>query len=594
MTNQPPLSGMGAIPTEGGVTFRVWAPHASSVSVMGSFNEWHNDQDLLSSEDNGYWYGFVAGAAVRDEYKFHLVNGEMQLDKIDPYADQVTNSIGNGIVYDHAAFDWQGDDFRCQPHNELVIYELHVGSFTSPDGGLGTFDSLVDKLDHLAELGINAVELMPVMEFAGDRSWGYNPAHLFAVESAYGGPDGLKRLVLEAHRRGIAVLVDVVYNHFGPSDLDLWQFDGWSENDKGGIYFYNDWRSSTPWGDARPDYGRAEVRNFIRDNAFMWLRDYHADGLRYDMTAYIRAKDAGMDDIPEGFELMRWVNADIRAEFPGRILIAEDLQNNPDIVGEGEGQALFHAQWDAAFVHPMRHMLATFNDEDRSLAEVRGALEHRYDDHAFSRVVYTESHDEVANGKARTVAEVNPHDQQGWYATKRATLGAMIALTSPGIPMLFQGQEFLQGGYFSDELPLDWNLNETYQGIVELHRDLVRLRRNWDDDTRGLRGQGLNIFHSNDDYKIMAWHRWDEHGVGDDVLVVINASDEARGNYRIGLPAGGLWELKFNSDAQLYSPTFGGTEAYDIGAEEQDQDGFEYSGALNIAPYSMLVYAWKG
>ena len=138
-----------------------------------------------------------------------------------------------------------------------MIYELHVGSFTAPDGGLGTFASLTDKLDHLVELGVNAVELMPVMEFAGDRSWGYNPAHLFAVESSYGGPDALKRFVRTCHQRGIAVIIDVVYNHFGPSDLDLWQFDGWSENDKGGIYFYNDWRSSTPWGDARPDYGRS-------------------------------------------------------------------------------------------------------------------------------------------------------------------------------------------------------------------------------------------------------------------------------------------------------------------------------------------------
>ncbi|GAA1395219.1 alpha-amylase family glycosyl hydrolase [Luteococcus peritonei] len=594
MSNQEHVAGMGAIATQEGVAFRVWAPHASSVSVMGSFNEWHNDADLLTAEDSGYWYGFVAGAKVGDEYKFHLVNGEMQLDKIDPYAHQVTNSIGNGIVYDHSAFDWQGDDFHCLPHNELVIYELHVGSFTSPDGGLGTFSSLTEKLDHLVDLGINAIELMPVMEFAGDRSWGYNPAHVFAVESAYGGPDGLKTFIREAHKRGLAVIVDVVYNHFGPSDLDLWQFDGWSENDKGGIYFYNDWRSSTPWGDARPDYGRGEVRQFIRDNAFMWLRDYHADGLRYDMTAYIRSKDVGANDIPEGMALMAWINSELRKEFPSEILIAEDMLNDPNMVGEGEGQANFHAQWDAAFVHPVRRLLAAYNDSERSLPELRGAIEHNYDGHAFSRVVYTESHDEVANGKARTVAEVNPYDQQGWYATKRATLGTMIALTTPGIPMIFQGQEFLQGGYFSDEMPLDWNLNETYQGIVALHRDVMRLRRNFDDDTRGLRGQGLNVFHGNDDFKVMAWHRWDAHGTGDDVVVVVNASGETRGNYRIGLPAGGLWELKFNSDAPLYSPDFGSAEAYDIGAEEQGQDGFDHSGTLNIAPYSMLVYSWKG
>jgi 1,4-alpha-glucan branching enzyme len=131
--------------------------------------------------------------------------------------------------------------------NELVIYEMHVGTFHVKDEGRGgTFDTAIEKLPYLRELGINAVELMPVAEFSGDFSWGYNPAHPFAVESIYGGPDGLKRFIKAAHQHGIAVIVDVVYNHLGPSDLSLWQFDGWHENGKGGIYFYNDHRSHTP------------------------------------------------------------------------------------------------------------------------------------------------------------------------------------------------------------------------------------------------------------------------------------------------------------------------------------------------------------
>ena len=162
---------------------------------------------------------------------------------------------------------------------------------------------------------------MPAMEFAGDVSWGYNPAHIFAVESAYGGPEGFKAFIEAAHRSGIAVILDVVYNHFGPSDLDLWQFDGWSENDKGGIYFYNDWRSDTPWGDTRPDYGRSEVRQFIRDNALYWLEEYHLDGLRFDMTLYIRSVrgdegDEG-DALEEGWSLLQWINGEIAEHFPG-------------------------------------------------------------------------------------------------------------------------------------------------------------------------------------------------------------------------------------------------------------------------------------
>ena len=206
------------------------------------------------------------------------------LSRIDPYARKVTNSTGNGIIYDPQAFDWGDDTFTIASWNELIIYEMHIGTFhVKEKGHPGTLDSAIEKLPYLRELGINAVEVMPIMEFSGDFSWGYNPSHPFAVESIYGGPDAFKRFVKAAHEHGIAVIVDVVYNHFGPSDLDLWQFDGWSENEKGGIYFYNDRRSSTPWGETRPDYGRGEVRQYLRDNALMWFEEYHADGLRWDI-----------------------------------------------------------------------------------------------------------------------------------------------------------------------------------------------------------------------------------------------------------------------------------------------------------------------
>ena len=138
-----------------------------------------------------------------------------------------------------------------------------------------------------------------------------------------------KKFVKRAHRYGIAVILDVVYNHFGPGDLDLWQFDGWSENDHGGIYFYNDDRAHTPWGDTRPDYGRNEVRQYIFDNVFMWLEEYHVDGLRFDGTAYIHSfPGPGGQDLPDGWNLLQWINGKVAEKFPGRITIAEDLQNN--------------------------------------------------------------------------------------------------------------------------------------------------------------------------------------------------------------------------------------------------------------------------
>ena len=259
----------------------------------------------------------------------------------------------------------------------------------------------MEKFDHLEQLGVNAIQVMPLMEFAGDRSWGYNPAHIFAVESTYGGPDAFKTFVRAAHKRGMAVILDVVYNHLGPSDLDLWRFDGWSENDKGGIYFYNDDRSQTPWGDTRPDYGREEVRRFLHDNAMSWLHDYHLDGLRFDMTPYIRSVHGTGYDLPEGWELMRWINLSLREQFPDRITIAEDMQSDPRISSTCDEGAAFHAQWDGAFVHPVRHVVIAADDKDRSIAALSEALQVRYNDDAFQRVVYTESHDEVANGRAR-------------------------------------------------------------------------------------------------------------------------------------------------------------------------------------------------
>ena len=286
--------GMGAIPYTAGVTFRVWAPFASAVCVAGSFNGWSTESAPLTQEGNGYWSADVAGAQVGDEYKFVITNADTAalLWKNDPYARSMTNSVGHSIVA-NPDYVWESAGYSTPPWNELVIYELHVGSFmfdpASPNRR-GNFDTVIGEL-YLQDLGINAIQVMAADEFPGDISWGYNPAFIFAIEQSYGGPNGFRRLVDAAHARGIAVIFDVVYNHLGPSDLDLWKFDGWSptgRDDEGGIYFYNDWRKKTPWGDTRPDYGRGEVRQYIRDNALRWLEQRYCDGLRWDATGWIR------------------------------------------------------------------------------------------------------------------------------------------------------------------------------------------------------------------------------------------------------------------------------------------------------------------
>lgn len=576
---------------EEGVVFAVWAPHASAVSVEGDFNGWDQTANPLQREGDT-WSAWVRSAKVGSEYRFVLATSKGELKKNDPHALAMTHSAGNSIVVDHASFDWEDDSSFLPPaRNELVIYEMHLGTYFRGENKKepGTFDDAIERLDHLVDLGINAIELMPIVEFAGGVSWGYNPAAPFAVESDYGGVDGFKRFVKACHARGIAVILDVVYNHFGPGDLDLWQFDGWEENGKGGIYFYNDWRSSTPWGESRPDYGRAEVRQYLRDNALMWFEDYHVDGLRFDMTFYIRATDDGRE-IAEGWSLTQWINDEIRQRYPEAIVIAEDLHSNEWLTkSTGEGGAGFSSQWDEQFVHPVRDMLIRQADEDRSIDATIDALTFRYNEDVFQRVIYTESHDEVANGKSRVPTEVDAYDQEGYWAGKRSCLGACLVMTAPGIPMIFQGQEVLTTGHFKDSSEFRWENAEIHTGIFQLYRDLIALRSNRDGKGRALTTPEVEILHANQVEKILVFSRGnDEEGR---FLVVVNLTNRAWDHYRFPVPHEGRWTLLFKADAGVYSELFGSTESSSIDAEAIPMDGREFSAATGVGSYDCLIFA---
>ena len=577
--------------------FRVWAPHAEAVAVSGSFNDWAADGIALARDPadrvagwTGTWSRDVPGVEGGAEYRYLLRTPGGILSRIDPYARQVTSSVGNAVVYDPDAFEWGDVTLEMPSWNDIVIYEMHIGTFGARTGQPGDFDRAIRRMDYLQALGIGAIQVMPPFEYAGDVSWGYNPAHIFAIESTYGGPDAFKRFVRAAHEHGIAVIVDVVYNHLGPSDLDLWRFDGWAEGDWGGIYFYNDERAVTPWGNTRPDYGRGEVRAFLRDSALTWLEEFRADGLRFDSTLYIRTVDERAETaLADGWSFMAWINDEIRARQPWKLTIAEDLGDRaPLTVPTADGGAGFGARWDQSFLRAVRAALTAGEDNERDIASVARALVEG-GDQPFGRVIYTESHDDVANGQVRLAEAVAPGDAANWFARKRATLGSAITLTAPGIPMLFQGQELLEDRWFDDTVPIDWSKSHRFAGILQLHRDLIALRRDLDGWSTGLKGANTAIIRADDELKVLAWHRWLDGGPGDDVVVVANLSTQPVTDLALGLPQAGRWRVRLNSDSTVYDAHFGGTIADDVEADGEPLDDEAQSGLLSVAPYGVVI-----
>ena len=565
--------GLGATVRADGVAFRVWAPFADSAAVAGEFNGWRA-APMARDAAGGTWSLDVPDARPGQRYKY-VFNGYIW--KRDPRARQVNHSNGDSVVYDPAAFDWSGDRAPDVPRNDLVIYEMHVGTF---GGGPppATLDDATAHLDYLRDLGISAIQLMPVNEFPGGRSWGYNVSDPYAIETDYGGPDALKRFVRAAHARGLAVFADVVHNHYGPTDLDLWRYDGWSEGDFGGIYFYCDSRAYTPWGATRPDYGRPEVRAFIRDQIFMFADEYRVDGFRWDSVYNVINSDQGHNE--QGVELLRDVNAELGASRPGLLRIAEDHAFDADM--------RFDAQWDIGHRWALFQQLATASDPERNLRTVAGTY---FDWPGFQRVIFTEAHDYVGwlnDNRSRVPTMIHPAEPDSIWARKRALLGASVLLTTPGIPMLFQGQEMGETLSFHDDVPLRWDLTNACAGTVRAYADLIRLRRNLDGTTPGLKGIGVTVHHLDHDNKVFACIRWDQGGQTDDVVVVANFSDVDfdRNDYEIEFPSAGTWYRHFNGDSKLYSADFG-----NVGADRVEAAGEPPKAVVAMGRYSLQIFS---
>lgn len=565
--------------------FRLWAPFAKAVSISGTFTP--DGPILLESEEGGYWSTTIEKVEPGHVYRYGIEMADgTWIAKNDPRARAITSSDrGLSVIVDDS-FDWQGDDFTPPPAEHQIIYELHVGTFHRPDASTpGTFESAIEKLDYLRDLGVTMIELMPVTSMAYSNGWGYAPNYIFSVESMLGGRYGLMSFVREAHKRGIGVILDVVYNHFS-GESDLWQYDGWSENGRGGIYFYNDERGDTPWG-GRPDYGRPEVRQFILDNITMWLTDYRLDGLRIDSTIYMRNTE-GRDndpehDIPDAWYLMQDIVELAHKINPRAILIAEDCANSPAItryrVDSGCG---FDAQWELGFPHAIRDTLGA-HGVPKTLAGIRYQLEKSYNGHAFEKVIFSDSHDTAANGSVRLNETIAPRDPTSLIARQTLLLANAIMLTAPGIPMLLQGSEFLQDGAFNDWQALDWHHIEKHSGVVTAHQHLIDLRLNRHGNTAGLAGAHTAIFHQDDNNGVIGYHRWHEGGVSDDTIIIANTSDRSFEHYQLPLPLSGKWQIRFNSTCSGYSKDFANLDVEMIEADEQSR------ATISLPAYAVLI-----
>ncbi len=562
---QSSRSGWGSIPYSGasgtGVTFRVWAPDATSVNVAGLFNSWSSSADdlVLESAATGVWSLDVPTARIDDTYKF-VMNGSLW--RSDPRARVLDELYQNAVVVSTNEPDWGGDTGIISNPNDLVIYEAHVGTFVGPSG---TFSSFSNRLDYLQDLGVSAIELMPINEYPSARSWGYNPAYPFALEADYGSPESLRSLVQGARQRGLSTILDVVHNHWD-GDSALWEIDGTTP----GPYFYDmDPYAFSPWG-PRPDYSRDEVRDYINDTFRMWRDEYHISGFRWDAPKHIiyTTNDVFIDD---GLMMVTNALALMKTEYPSTLNIAEDTK-------EIEG---FNASWDLTFRWEIMGVLTESSDVDRDMPTVARNVAGD-----SGRILFTDSHDTAGdlNDGERLPVAISSSDPEGYYGRKRSELGAALVMTCPGIPMILQGQEMLETNQFSDALPVDWTRTNSQSGTWRLYRDLIRLRRNLDGVSPGLMGDAASAYQVDNDNKLIAYSRWDSAGTGSTVVVVANFANTARSNMMVQFPEEGTWYTLFNSDSTDYAPDYG-----NVGSLEVAASGSPVSGELDIGRYSVLI-----
>lgn len=596
-----------------GVCFSVWAPAAKSVSVVGTFNGWREAAGCMERlGDSGIYELFVPGAIEGDLYKYciHTWTGEV-LYKADPYAFESEVRPGNasrvaGIEdYRWRDQEWmtrrEKKDYRTEPIN---ILEVHPGSFqkrpiteADPDGFLN-YKQLAHALgDYAEEMGYTHVELLGILEYPFDGSWGYQVTGYFAPTSRYGNPKDFMYLVDYLHRKGIGVYLDWVPAHFPKDAHGLACFDGTP------LYEYEDPRKGEhrEWGTKVFDYGKKEVRNFLCASAVFWLKEYHLDGLRVDAVSSMLYLDYGRGPgewIPniyggnqnlEAVEFLQLLNRTTRKFAPGTVMIAEESTSWPGVTGEPEGQGLgFHMKWNMGWM----------NDTLAYMEKDPIYRSYHHDHLTFGMVyAYTEhfiqalSHDEVVHGKHSLLGKMPAGEGLDPFGDLRAYYGFYMG--HPGKKLLFMGQEFAQEREWSEQRELDWFLltEPKHLGMQRYMRALYEIYREYpalyelDYDPAGFRWMDPD----DSEESIVSFARFGKKGKN--LLFVINFTPVERKEYRLGTPGGGSYELLLDSSWKK----FGGTreELHKIYEAENIPSGQrETSFSYDLSGYEAAIFSF--
>ncbi len=588
-----------------GAHFRVWAPNAISVSVIGDWNHWdpHANPLQLRHDRSGLWEGQVPQARHGQAYKYrvHGHGGHYVADKADPFAVYAELSPDKGSRVWSLENDWQDGEWmstrsaRNALDAPMSIYEFHVGSWRRDGHGPVNYRDLAHSLaEYVVQMGFTHVELMPITEHPFYGSWGYQTTGYFAPTSRYGTPQDFMYFVDHLHLRGIGVILDWVPSHFPTDEHGLQYFDGTH------LFEHADPRQGfhPEWSSSIFNYGRGEVRSFLISSALFWLEKYHIDGLRVDAVASMLYLDYARKDgewIPnqhggkenlEAVDFLRKLNEAVYREHPDVVTIAEESTAWPQVSRPTSMGGLgFGMKWNMGWMHDT----LAFMHEDPihrkyHLGKLTFSLVYAFNEN----FVLPLSHDEVVYGKGSLLGKM-PGDPWQRFANLRAMYGLMW--THPGKKLMFMGGEFAQEREWTHEGQLDWGLTQdpAHQGVQQMVSELNRIYRSEPALHQiDFTDAGFEWIEGNDvSATVVVFLRKGQAGA-DPVLVAVNLTPLPREHYQVGVPLAGHWREIFNSDAK----EFGGSGWGNLGGADtqpEESHGRPHSLHLILPPLSTII-----